>query len=76
MKMNELSDAKEMMKCSLKHAIASNDGICIGCGYRGMGEIMRACGEEKEACGYFEYAIQAFEKAGDIIAVEEVRAMI
>lgn len=76
MKMAELLYAMEMMQRALKHAIKSGDEMCIGCAYRGLGEIMRAIGSEKEASEYFEHAIEAFEKAGDIIAVEEIKAMM
>lgn len=75
MKMCEMDLAEEKMQLALAYAIKSEDGICIGCAYRGLGEIMKTCRKPEQAKNYFNQAIEAFEAAGDSIAVDEVRAM-
>jgi len=76
MKMRVLDKAEEVMNRSLEHAKKSGDAMRIGCAYRGLGEIMKACGNTEQAHNYFEQAITAFELTGDSIAVDEVKAML
>lgn len=76
MKKGILDKAEKIMNLSLQHAKKSEDAMCIGCAYRGLGEIMSMCGNTIQACNYFEQAIAAFELAGDSIAVDEVKAML
>ena len=76
MKMGNLDKAEEIMNLSLEHAKMSSDDMCIGCAYRGLGEIMNAYEDCEQARAYFEKAIEAFGFTGDTIAVEEVKAML
>ena len=76
MKIGVLDKAEEIMNRSLEHAKKSGDAMCIGCAYRGLGEIMKACGNTEQTHNYFEQAITAFELTGDSIAVDEVKAML
>ena len=76
MKKGVLDKAEEVMNLSLQHAKKSEDAMCIGCAYRGLGEIMDMCGKQTQARNYFEQAIAAFELTGDSIAVDEVKVML
>jgi len=76
MKKGRFESAEEIMMSSLEHAKAADDAMCIGCAYRGLGEIMDLCEKEALAQDYFEQAIEAFKLAGDMIAVKEVESMI
>ena len=67
--------AEEIMRLSLGHAIKAKDSICIGCACRGMGEIIRAHNDDVRAMHWFNKAIEAFEDADDLIAVEEVKTL-
>ena len=75
MKKGEHALAELIMTQSLEHAKTVDDAMCIGCAYRGLGEIMNLCGKDALAQEYFEQAIEAFKLAGDMIAVEEVEKM-
>ena len=75
MKKGILDKAEKIMNLSLQHAKKSEDAMCIGCAYRGLGEIMGMCGNTIQVRNYFEQAIATFELAGDSIAVDEVKAM-
>ena len=75
MKSGELELAENIMMQSLEHAQIADDTMCIGCAYRGLGEIMDLCGKNALAQEYFDQAIEAFKIAGDIIAVKEVEDM-
>ena len=75
MKMGKIERAEQLMMCSLEHAKTAEDAMCIGCAYRGLGEIMNSCEKGVQAQEYFGQAIKAFEIAGDRIAVEEVERM-
>lgn len=76
LKKESLQISAEIMKEALEYAKKSEDAMCIGCAYRGLGEIMRARGEEEQAKEYFKQAIEAFELTGDEIAVKEVEEML
>ena len=67
--------AEEFMRLSVEHAIKAKDGICIGCACRGMGEIIGSRNDAVRAMQWFNKAIEAFEDAGDLIAVEEVKTL-
>lgn len=75
LKIGNINLAEEIMKLSLEHAIKAKDSICIGCAYRGMGEIVNVRGSAVLAMQWFNKAIEAFSDAGDLIAVEEVKAL-
>lgn len=75
MKKSALALAEDIMMRSLKYAKTSGDAMCIGCAYRGLGEIMNLRGRDELAQEYFGQAIEAFKVAGDMIAVEEVEKM-
>ena len=76
MKMGDTDNAKQIMNLSLQHAEKSGDAMCIGCAYRGLGEIMSDCGNIEQANKYYKQAIEAFELTGDMIAVDEVKTML
>ena len=76
MKRGSLNLAEQIMMSSLEHAQKAEDAMCIGCAYRGLGEIMKQSRRVVLARDYFESAIEAFEKAGDDIAVKEVEDML
>ena len=75
MNMNDLAQARERMQCSLTYALASQDTMCIGCSYRGLGEILCRSGQFSPADTCFLNAISAFQSAGDLVAVQEVENM-
>ena len=75
-KRGELSKAEGVMRASLDRAAAAKDEMCMGCSFRGLGEILKAAGRADEAGACFGKAIAAFTKAGDGIAVEEIRNML
>lgn len=75
MKMNCFEKAEKMMQRSLDCAEKAQDDMCVGCAYRGMGEIMKGMGISQAARDYFGKAIASFTKAGDFLAVEEVKKM-
>ncbi len=57
---------------SLHDAKRSEDDICIGCAYRGCGEIYKAKGNgllEKQS---FQSAREAFNRANDNLAIKEI----
>ena len=76
LKKESLQISAEIMKEALEYAKKSEDAMCIGCAYRGLGEIMYAQGKEDQAKDYFKQAIEAFELTGDEIAVKEVGEML
>lgn len=75
LKTGSIDLAEEIMRLSLEHAIKAKDSICIGCAYRGMGEIIKVRGDAVHAMQWFYKAIEAFSDAGDLIAVEEVKVL-
>ena len=76
MKMGSLDLAEQVMMSSLEHAKKAKDAMCIGCAYRGLGEIMNVSERTELARDYYAYAIKAFEDAGDEIAVTEVLELL
>ena len=70
---NNIVQAEEYMEKSFHYALLSNDDICIGCSYRGLGEIQKAKGNLEKALRYIELAKESFENANDIIAVKELQ---
>lgn len=75
LKMGNVDSAEEIMNLSMEHAKSAKDHICIGCAYRGMGEILNTRGDTERATHCFEIAMDAFSEAGDLAAVEEVKAV-
>ena len=75
LKTGNINLAEEIMKLSLEHAVKAKDGICIGCAYRGIGEIVKIRSNALQAKKWFYKAIEAFMDAGDLIAVEEVKVL-
>ena len=71
--MKNITLAKELMEKSLHYAIQSENPICIGCAYRGLGEIYQAQGDELLAKQSFEQARKAFELANDKMAIQELQ---
>ena len=76
MKMGSLDLAEQVMMSSLEHAKKAKDAMCMGCAYRGLGEIMNVSKRTELARDYYAYAIKAFEDAGDEIAVTEVLELL
>lgn len=62
------------MEKSLKYAKLSKDKICLGCSYRGLGEIYKAQG--KNGNEYFHLAITAFREANDQMAIKEIKTLM
>lgn len=75
MKTGNIALAEKIMQLSLNHAIKAEDGVCMGCAYRGMGEIMKRSNIEQAKCWFYK-AIEAFSEAGDLIAAEEVKKLL
>lgn len=71
-----LTEAEAEMIQSLEHAQKSKDPMCIGCAYRGLGEILKERKEYNEAQRAFEEAITFFTSAEDHIAAQEVRSLM
>ena len=76
LKIGNLNLAEKTMKLALEYAIKTKDSICIGCAYRGMGEIVKVRSNTVQAKLWFDKAIDAFSEAGDLIAVEEVKILL
>ena len=75
LKLGQLVEAEFYMQKSLDSALKTDDLIAQACAYRGLGEIYRKLDSSKcHDC--FSHAIQLFDKAGDEIGTEEVRALI
>lgn len=75
LKLGQLVEAEFYMQQSLDSALKTDDLIAQACAYRGLGEIYRKLDSSKcHDC--FSHAIQLFDKAGDEIGAEEVRALI
>ena len=75
LKLCQLVEAEFYMHQSLDSALKTDDLIAQACAYRGLGEIYRKLDSSKcHDC--FSHAIQLFDKAGDEIGAEEVRALI
>ena len=76
LKRNRLEEAEELMKKSLGYSKLSGDPICLGCSYRGLGEVFMAKHKNAEAKQYFLESIQAFEEGSDEVAVNGVHSLI
>ena len=74
-KIGEIEKSIMYMEQSLKQALQTDDLIAQACAYRGLGEIYRKLDSSK-SYDYFNHAINLFDKAGDEIGADEVRALI
>ena len=74
-KIGEIEKSIMYMEQSLKQALQTDDLIAQACAYRGLGEIYRKLDSSK-SYDYFSHAIKLFDKAGDEIGADEVRALI
>ena len=74
-KIGKIEKSIMYMEQSLKQALQTDDLIAQACAYRGLGEIYRKLDSSK-SYDYFSHAIKLFDKAGDEIGAEEVRALI
>lgn len=72
----ELKTAEKLMNKSLVYAQLCDDKVCLGCSYRGLGEVYKANGNNSYATECFERAIMAFREANDQIAVREIEALM
>ena len=69
-------NAEKTMFMSLECAMKANDNMCIGCAFRGLGELMAAVGKTETAADYLNKAATSFTNAGDLSAAEEIKASI
>ena len=74
-KIGEIEKSIMYMEQSWKQALQTDDLIAQACAYRGLGEIYRKL-DSSRSYDYFSHAIKLFDKAGDEIGAEEVRALI
>ena len=74
-KIGEIKKSIMYMQQSLDSALKTDDLIAQACAYRGLGEIYRKLDSSK-SYDYFSHAIKLFDKAGDEIGADEVRALI
>ena len=74
-KIGKIEKSIMYMEQSLKQALQTDDLIAQACAYRGLGEIYRKLDSSK-SYDCFSHAIKLFDKAGDEIGAEEVRALI
>lgn len=72
LKLGDTAQALTIMYRSLDMAQQANDAMCLGCAYRGLGEIYAALDEHDQARTCFSLSGQAFEQAGDQVAAAEV----
>lgn len=75
LKLGEIAKAIMYMEQSLKQALQTDDLIAQACSYRGLGEIYSVENSEKSQENFLQ-AIELFEKAGDQVGAEEVRALL
>jgi hypothetical protein len=64
------------MSRALEMAQQAGDHMCIGCSYRGLGEVYLALDNLSRAKEEFLFSMKAFEQAGDQIAVLEVQELV
>lgn len=64
------------MNEALNLANESADDVCLGCAYRGLGEIYVAKNQGNLAKQSFLHAIEAFERANDLIAILEIKEFL
>ena len=64
-------DAHLHAEACLKHALQCDDDIMQGCAWRLCGELAK--GDPDTARNHFHKALEVFERAGDSIAVTEIR---
>ncbi len=76
LKTKRYAQAEKILFMSLECAVKAKDDMCMGCAFRGIGELMRAVGNEETAIDYFKKAMNSFAKAGDLIAIEEMESAI
>ena len=76
LKRNRLDDAEELMTRSLKYSKQSGDPICLGCSYRGLGEVSMAKRKNEKAKHYFSKSIQAFKEGCDKVAINDVYSLL
>ncbi|PRY81415.1 tetratricopeptide repeat protein [Alkalibacterium olivapovliticus] len=76
LKMKNLKKAEQLMEESLHYAKKSGDDICIGCAYRGFGEIYQAKGNDVLEKQSFQNAKKAFERASDNLAIKEIDMLL
>lgn len=70
------TEAEQDLKHSLKAACDSGDMECIGCAYRGLGELYAKTGIHDLSCEMYQKAIEAFAKADDLFAIKEVEHLL
>lgn len=73
---NELDKAEVWMEKSLYYAQLCGDYVCLGCSYRGLGEIYKMNDDINRSTKSFNDAIHAFTTANDWKAVEEVKTLM
>lgn len=73
---NKMELAEKFMKESLNFAKESADDVCLGCAYRGLGEFYVANNQETLAKDSFQYALEAFERVKDVLAIQELKELL
>jgi len=76
LKMGNIESAQQLMDESLQFARQSKDAISMGCAYRGFGEIYQTKGEALLAKQSFHKAKDAFKRANDHIAMQEIDKLL
>ncbi|NJK48779.1 tetratricopeptide repeat protein [Candidatus Gracilibacteria bacterium] len=76
LKLAYLLAAEQAMLKSLEMARRVEDDMCLGCSYRGIGEVYLRLGKFVRAKEAFSLSIKAFERVGDDRAVLEVQELI
>lgn len=72
----KLDIAEQFMKKAVNFAKESADDVCLGCAYRGLGEIYLANNQETIAKQSFQHALEAFERANDLMAIQEIKELL
>ena len=75
LKLKFLTQAEQAMSEALKMALQAGDTMCLGCSYRGLGEVYVALGDFNRAKENFSLSIRVFEQLGDKIAALEVQKL-
>ncbi|WOV83658.1 tetratricopeptide repeat protein [Sporosarcina jeotgali] len=76
LKRHRLEEAEALMTSSLENSKLSEDAICLGCAYRGLGEVFLAKHKNEEAKLYFLKSKKAFEKGNDEAGVNDVCSLL
>lgn len=76
LKQAHYAEAETELKCSLEAAYSSGNMECIGCAYRGLGDLYTEMGICDLSSEMYKKAIEAFALANDLFAVQEVKELL